>query len=122
MPKFKFRKSFFELRKLVFKRWKCIINSASETQDDEKRTPIPLVKCLIECEKGEIVTVLSVNAGIKAKRRLANLGIVPGVKIVKKKSAPLKGPLEIKVKGTSLVIGRGLASKIMVRCQEQCQS
>ncbi len=75
---------------------------------------------MTECEKGEIITVLSVKTGIKAKRRLANLGIVPGVKILKKKSAPLKGPLEIIVKGTSLVIGRGLAAKIMVRCQGQC--
>ena len=75
---------------------------------------------MTECEKGEIITVLSVKAGINAKRRLANLGIVPGVKILKKKSAPLKGPLEIIVKGTSLVIGRGLASKIMVECEGTC--
>ncbi|MFW9866059.1 MAG: ferrous iron transport protein A [Candidatus Thorarchaeota archaeon] len=64
---------------------------------------------------------MSVNAGSKAKRRLANLGIVPGVQIIKKRSAPLRGPLEIIVRGTSLVIGRGLASKIIVRCQEQCE-
>jgi len=42
------------------------------------------------------------------------------VKIVKKKSAPLKGPLEIIVKGSSLVIGRGLAEKIVVKCSEEC--
>ncbi|MFX1345600.1 MAG: ferrous iron transport protein A [Promethearchaeota archaeon] len=73
-----------------------------------------LLKCLTECNKGESVIVVSVNAGYKAKRRLANLGIIPGAKILKKKSAPLKGPLEIIVKGSSLVIGRGLAQKIMV--------
>ena len=76
---------------------------------------------MTECEKGEVVTVLSVKTGLKAKRRLANLGVFPGIKILKKKSAPLKGPIEIIVKGSSLVIGRGLASKIMVRCQEQCE-
>lgn len=80
-----------------------------------------LVKCLTECEKGEIVTVISVNAGYKAKMRLANLGIIPGVKIKKKKSAPLKGPIEIVVKGSSLVIGRGIASKIIVRCKKECE-
>ena len=78
-----------------------------------------LYKCLTECEKGEVVEVVNVKAGIKAKRRLANLGIVPGVKIIKKKSAPLKGPLEIIVKGTSLVIGRGLAEKIIVKCSNK---
>lgn len=68
-----------------------------------------------------MVHVVSVNAGFKAKKRLANLGILPGVKIIKKESAPLKGPLEIKVKGTSIVIGRGLASKILVKCNERCE-
>jgi len=67
-----------------------------------------------------MVTVLRVDAGTKAKRRLANLGVVPGIKILKKKSAPLKGPIEIIVKGTSLVLGRGLALKIIVKCQKQC--
>ncbi len=63
---------------------------------------------------------MSVKAGFGAKRRLANLGIVPGVKIIKKKSAPLRGPLEIIVKGSSLVIGRGLAEKIFVKCKDEC--
>jgi DtxR family Mn-dependent transcriptional regulator len=75
-----------------------------------------LIKCLVECEKGEKVTVLSVNTGIRQKRRLADLGIIPGVKITKKRDAPFRGPLEIVVKGASLVIGRGLASKVRVQC------
>jgi len=76
---------------------------------------ISLVKCLSECEKGEVVEVLGVDAGFKAKMRLANLGIIPGVIIKKRKSAPFRGPVEIKVKGSSLVIGRGLAMKIIVK-------
>ena len=80
----------------------------------------PLIKCLTECNKGEELTVLKVNAGSKAKKRLANLGIVPGIKIVKNKSAPFSGPLEILVKGTKLVIGRGIASKVIVQCIEKC--
>ena len=81
-----------------------------------------LKKCLTECEKGEEVIVLNVNAGLKAKRRLANLGILPGAKIKKKKDAPFRGPIEVIVKGSSLVIGRGLASKIIVQCYESCSS
>jgi Fe2+ transport system protein FeoA len=80
----------------------------------------PLIKCLTECDKGEEVRVLNVDAGYGAKRRLANLGIVPGTIIKKKKEAPFRGPLEIYVKGTSLVLGRGLASKILVECDEAC--
>ncbi|NHJ20644.1 MAG: ferrous iron transport protein A [Candidatus Lokiarchaeota archaeon] len=82
----------------------------------------PLVKCLTECEKGEEVVVLRVNAGRNAKTRLANLGVVPGVKITKTKNAPFKGPLEIIVKGSALVIGRGLASKIIVECNRACKN
>jgi DtxR family Mn-dependent transcriptional regulator len=80
----------------------------------------PLIKCLTECEKGEEVVIIRVNAGKNAKTRLANLGLVPGVKITKTKNAPFKGPIELIVKGSSLVIGRGLASKIIVECEGAC--
>ncbi|MHA2215649.1 MAG: FeoA family protein [Candidatus Hodarchaeales archaeon] len=89
----------------------------SKVKKVEKRD---LVKCLTECEKGEEVMILNVDTGNRQKRRLGNLGIIPGVKIVKKKDAPFRGPLKIIVKGTSLVIGRGLASKITVKCDESC--
>ena len=79
-----------------------------------------LKKCLTECDKGEEVIVLNVDAGHRQKRRLANLGILPGAKIKKKKDAPFRGPSVVIVKGTSLVIGRGLASKIIVQCDESC--
>lgn len=80
----------------------------------------PLIKCLTECSKGSELEVIKINAGIRAKTRLADLGIVPGSKIFKTKEAPFRGPLEIKVKGTNLVIGRGLAEKILVNCGEKC--
>ncbi len=76
---------------------------------------IPIIKCLIDCTKEEELIIVRVNTGHNAKRRLANLGIIPGVKIIKKKAAPFKGPLEINVKGSLLVIGRGLATKIFVK-------
>jgi Fe2+ transport system protein FeoA len=80
----------------------------------------PLIKCLTECELGTELTVLGVNAGHGAKRRLAHLGIMPGVKIIKRRSAPFRGPINIIVKGTSIVLGRGLASKILVNCNNSC--
>ena len=71
-------------------------------------------RSLIECQNGEEVIVIRVNAGLMAKRRLADLGIVPGVKLIKKQTALFRGPVEIIVRGSKLVIGRGLASKIVV--------
>jgi len=87
-----------------------------KNQEKSPSKPQPLTKCLTECDLGAELIVLSVNAGINAKNRLADLGIVPGTIIVKKKAAPFKGPVEIDVKGSSLVIGRGLALKIIVDC------
>ncbi|MFX1390584.1 MAG: ferrous iron transport protein A [Promethearchaeota archaeon] len=97
-----------------------VIKNISKNKTHLNLSSTSLLKCLTECNKGEIVEVVIVNAGFKAKRRLANLGIVPGVKIKKKKAAPLRGPLEIIVKGSSLVIGRGLAEKIIVKCAQEC--
>ncbi|MHA1763448.1 MAG: FeoA family protein, partial [Promethearchaeota archaeon] len=73
------------------------------------RPKTPSIKYLIECENDTELTVVQVNAGRKAKQRLANLGIVPGVKIIKKRAAPFRGPIEIEVKGSCLVLGRGIA-------------
>lgn len=96
------------------------MSKKSNNSKANKNINTSLTKCLTECEKGEEVVVLRVNAGRNAKTRLANLGLVPGVKIKKTKNAPFKGPLEIIVKGSSLVIGRGLASKIIVECNGAC--
>ncbi len=68
----------------------------------------------MDCTIGEKLKILRVDAGYHAKRRLANLGIIPGVIIIKRKAAPFRGPIEIIVKGSLLVIGRGLAARIIV--------
>ncbi len=74
-----------------------------------------ILKCLTECPNGAEVKVVSVNAGRGAKQRLADLGIVPGVKIKKTRSAILRGPVEVIVRGSNIVLGRGLAAKVMVK-------
>ncbi len=79
-----------------------------------------LIKCLGECEIGDELEVIKVDAGGTATQRLATLGIVPGVKIIKSKSAPFNGPVEIIVKGTKIVLGRGLVAKIIVNCNNIC--
>ena len=81
-----------------------------------------LIKCLSECEIGDELLIARVNAGRMAKQRLANLGIIPGVKIIKNRVAPLNGPVEIIVKGTKIVLGRGLVSKIIVKCNNNCKN
>ena len=98
-----------------------MIRSMNEKFIENKGFGIPLIKCLTECRKGEKTKVIGVNAGFRAKTRLANLGIVPGTIIKKKTEAPFHGPVEIIVKGSTLAIGRGLAAKILVECDQTCK-
>ncbi|TFG00155.1 MAG: ferrous iron transport protein A [Promethearchaeota archaeon] len=91
--------------------------------NDKPQTPhhktSSLLKCLTECSKNKDVEIVSVNAGRGAKHRLANLGLVPGTKITKTRSAVFNGPVEVSVKGSKIVLGRGLAAKVIVKC-DQC--
>ena len=99
-----------------------MIRSLNEKFVENKGFGPPLIKCLTECKKEEKIKVIGVNAGFRAKKRLANLGIVPGTIIKKKREAPFRGPLEVVVKGYTLAIGRGIASKIIVECSKICNA
>ena len=62
---------------------------------------------------GTTVKMRSVEAGSELRSRLASLGLVPGVDIIVLKNSR-KGPFVIQVRGTRLVLGRGMAHKIHV--------
>ena len=62
--------------------------------------------------KNGIITVVHIQAGSRAHRFLADLGIHEGEKIRVVKND--EGPVIVEVKGTRVAIGRGLASKIEV--------
>jgi len=61
---------------------------------------------------GEIVSIIG---GRIAAKRLADLGLVPGAQIKILRRILLRGPLEIEVKGSRLILGRGLAAKVLVK-------
>jgi len=63
---------------------------------------------------GEKVIVLSLRAGWGLQRRLADLGITPGMEI-KVISSGRPGQVVLDVRGSRLALGHGVASKIMVR-------
>ncbi|HII38626.1 TPA: MarR family transcriptional regulator [Candidatus Micrarchaeota archaeon] len=64
------------------------------------------------CECGKVVLVA---VGGSAKRRLAEMGVVQGTRVVVERASAASGPVELKVKGSSLAVGRGLAEKVFVR-------
>lgn len=64
-------------------------------------------------EPGRAVKLVSVDGGNNLRSRLASMGLIPGEEIqVVRNSAT--GPFIVAVKGSRLVLGRGMANKIMV--------
>ncbi|TXT67338.1 MAG: putative Fe2+ transport system protein, subunit A [Promethearchaeota archaeon] len=90
--------------------------NAESNMDDHFQKTSSLLSCLSDCPHKTDVEVVSVNAGLGAKKRLCDLGIVPGTKITKTRSGILRGPVQVDVKGSKIVLGRGLAAKVIVKC------
>lgn len=72
---------------------------------------LPLT-ALLEGQRG-VVSFLS--GGTSACRRLADMGLTPGTEVEVLKSALFRGPLMVRVRDTTLAVGRGLASRIFVK-------
>jgi len=63
---------------------------------------------------GEVVTLVAVNAGFGLKRRLADMGLNPGVSL-RVIHSQLPGPIIIDLRGSRVALGRGMAQRIMVK-------
>jgi len=62
---------------------------------------------------GETVKLAKIDAGRGLNSQLASMGLLPNVEItVVRNSHP--GPFVISVKGSKMMLGRGIAHKIMV--------
>ncbi len=68
---------------------------------------------LVELKASREAVVVNIVGGIGARRKLENLGVRVGSTIVKKGST--QGPVVINCGNTQIAIGRGLASKIIVK-------
>jgi ferrous iron transport protein A len=70
-------------------------------------------KPLSTVKAGETVKLVSINAGQGLNSRLASMGLVPNVEItVVNNDHP--GPFVISVRDSKMMLGRGIAHKIMV--------
>lgn len=75
--------------------------------EDTQMKPLSMVRA------GERVKLARVEAGRGLKSRLASMGLVTGAEImVVSNSHP--GPFVISVKDSRMMLGRGMANKIMV--------
>ena len=72
---------------------------------------------LISLKPGEKGTVAFAFGGRGLVRRLTEMGLTPGTEVKIVRSAPFHGPLEIEVRGSSLALGYGVASRVFVKKQ-----
>lgn len=72
----------------------------------------PLIPLAMICP-GELVRVDDIKAGRGLLRRLTDMGLTPGVNI-KIINSQRPGPVVIELRGSRLVLGHGVAQKIMV--------
>lgn len=70
---------------------------------------------LASLEKDQSATIISIATGYKAAKRLADLGLTPNTQIKILRKAGTQGPIELEVRGSSLIIGKGIVSKILVK-------
>jgi len=63
---------------------------------------------------GAVVTLVGINAGFGLRRRLADMGLSPGV-TVRIVQSQIPGPVIIDLRGSRLALGRGMAQRIMVK-------
>lgn len=71
-------------------------------------------KSLIKLDKGQKGRIVKINGGRELCSRMNNMGIYPGTVIKKVSQQAMKGPLIVKVGGTQVGIGHGMATKIIV--------
>lgn len=64
-------------------------------------------------QAGRSVRLVAVDAGHGLQGRLAAMGLVPGVEIEVLQNS-MHGPFLLAVKGGRIILGRGVAQKIMV--------
>jgi len=62
---------------------------------------------------GKLVTVTGFRGGFGLQRRLADMGLTPGVQ-VKVINTERHGPVLIELRGSRLALGRGVAHHILV--------
>jgi DtxR family Mn-dependent transcriptional regulator len=77
----------------------------------KRKTNVVAISSLKEDQEGIVAFIRGDN---RALRRLLDLGLTPGTKISISRIAPLKGPVEIRVRGSKLALGDEVACNVFV--------
>jgi Fe2+ transport system protein FeoA len=69
---------------------------------------------LSDARDGQTGIIISFLGGCMSAKRLADMGLIPGTEVKVIRRTLFSGPVQIEVCGSRLVLGRGLASKIII--------
>jgi len=78
---------------------------------DRRKEDVIAISQLKENEEGKVAFIRGDN---RVLRRLLDMGLTPGTKIHISRVAPLKGPIEIAVRGSKLALGDKIACNVFV--------
>ena len=70
---------------------------------------------LADLFEGERGIMKHAFGGCGIVRRLAEMGLTPGVEVKLLRKGPFRGPVEIEVRGVALALGYGVAAKVFVK-------
>ena len=69
---------------------------------------------LSQLKPGQVGIVKKIRGGGHIQKRIIDMGVVPGTKVVVEKFAPLSDPMEIKIRGYNLSLRKAEAEFIEV--------
>ena len=69
---------------------------------------------LRDLSEGDRATILAVKGSGAFRRRLLEMGFVPGAEILVKKYAPLRDPIEFVIKGYHVSLRRDEAENVLI--------
>lgn len=73
-----------------------------------------MVISLKDLKLNESAVIKSIGSSGPIRRRLMDMGVTPGAKVILKKVAPLGDPIEINIRGYELSLRKSEADQIMV--------
>ncbi len=84
----------------------------------KRKEDLVSLSTLKEREEGKIAFIRGDN---RVLRRLLDLGLTPGTRVSVSRIAPLKGPVEIKVRGSRLALGDEIVCNVFVERTEEAK-
>ena len=73
---------------------------------------------LTSLKKNQHAVIVAITAGHKPAKRLADMGLTPNTPIMIVRKTLFCGTIEVKVRGSNLILGKSIASKILVKKYE----